>query len=83
MRIGTLKGGFGVTYVFIFLIGITLGITFEKILFKKVNIGTLKIDNSDEDGPYLFLELSKSISSFNKCKQVLMTVKEENYIPHE
>ena len=70
-------------YAFIFLGGFVLGILIEKILIKSSRIGTLRIDNSDGDGPYLFLELSKSISSFNKRKRVFMTVKEENYISHE
>lgn len=70
-------------YVFIFIGGIALGVFIERILCKSSHIGTLRIDNFDNDGPYLFLELSKSISSFNKRKRVFMTVKEENYIPHE
>lgn len=70
-------------YVFTFIIGVVLGLVIERIIIKKTHIGTLRIDNSDGDGPYLFLELSKSISSFNKRKSVLMTVKEENYIPQK
>lgn len=70
-------------YVFIFILGIIFGLAIERIMIKKSHIGTLRIDNSDGDGPYLFLELSKSISLFNKRKSVLMTVKEENYIPQK
>lgn len=70
-------------YVFMFIMGVVFGVLLERILIKKSHIGTLRIDNSDGDGPYLFLELSKSISSFNKRKSVLMTVKEENYIPQK
>lgn len=70
-------------YVFIFVVGIILGLVIERIMIKSSHIGTLRIDNSDGDGPYLFLELSKNISSFNKRKSVLMTVKEENYIPQK
>lgn len=70
-------------YVFIFLVGIILGIIFEKILSRSSYIGTLRIDNSDPDGQYLFLELSKSIPSFNRNKRVTMDVKNESYIPHK
>lgn len=70
-------------YVFIFVLGIILGILFERILIKSSHIGTLRIDNSDGDGPYLFLELSKNVSAFNNRKRVFMSVKEENYISHE
>lgn len=70
-------------YVFIFVVGIILGVIFDKFLIKSSHIGTLRIDNSDGDGPYLFLELTKSVSSFKKRKQVFMSVKEENYISHE
>lgn len=70
-------------YVFIFVVGIILGVLFERIVIKSSHIGTLRIDNSDGDGPYLFLELSKNVSTFNKHKRVFMSVKEENYISHE
>lgn len=46
-------------YVFIFVTGIILGVLLERILIKNSHIGILRIDNSDGDGPYLFLELSK------------------------
>ena len=51
-----------------------------KILQKTCYIGTLRIDRSDEDGPYLFLELSKNIPAFDKKKKVIMSVRDENYI---
>lgn len=70
-------------YVFIFVVGTIFGMLFERILIKSSHIGILRIDNSDGDGPYLFLELSKSVSAFNKRKRVIMSVKEENYISHE
>lgn len=70
-------------YVFIFIVGIVCGAFISRLLFKKHSIGTLRIDNSDPDGPYLFLELTTNISSFNKKKQVMLDVKDESYIPHE
>ncbi len=70
-------------YVFIFIIGIVCGTFISRLLLKKHNIGTLRIDNSDSDGPYLFLELSTNISSFNKKKQVTLNVLDENYLPQK
>lgn len=42
--------------------------------------GTLRIDTSDPDGPYLFLELHTPISEVMRHKQVTMNVSTENYI---
>ena len=46
-------------------------------------IGFLRIDRSDPDGPYLFLELKKSVNEIMTQKTVLLEVKRENFIPHE
>lgn len=70
-------------YVFIFIIGIVCGAFIRHLLVKKHSIGTLRIDNSDSDGPYLFLELSTNISSFNKKKQVTLNVMDESYLPQK
>lgn len=70
-------------YVFIFIIGIVCGAFTSHLLFRKHSIGTLRIDNSDPDGPYLFLELSTNISSFNKKKQVTLNVMDESYLPQK
>ena len=70
-------------YVFIFIIGIVCGAFISRILSKNHSIGTLRIDNSDSDGPYLFLELSTNISSFSKKKQVTLNVLDESYLPQK
>ena len=71
-------------YVFIFLIGVMFGVFISRLLLKKYSsIGTLRIDNSDSDGPYLFLELSTNIPSFNKKKQVTLNVLDESYLPQK
>lgn len=70
-------------YVFIFIIGIVCGTLINRLLLKKHSIGALRIDNSDPDGPYLFLELSTNIPSFNKKKQVMLDVLDECYIPQK
>ena len=66
--------------VFIFIIGIVCGTFISHLLIKKHSIGTLRIDNSDPDGAYLFLELTADTSSFNKKKRVVLNVLDENYI---
>ena len=41
------------------------------------------IDKSDSDGPYLFLELKKSVNEIVTQKTVLLEVKREDFIPHK
>lgn len=42
--------------------------------------GTLRVDTSDPDGPYLFLELHTPVSEVMKQKQVTLDVNTESYI---
>ena len=59
-------------------IGIVIGIIFSRIVFRFISIGNLRVDHSDPDGPFLFLELSKRIESVVRKKYV---VKYDDYIP--
>lgn len=43
-------------------------------------VGTLRIDTSDPDGPYLFLELHTPIDEVMKQQIVTLDVNLENYI---
>ena len=43
-------------------------------------VGTLRIDTSDPDGPYLFLELHTSINEVMLHKTVTLDVNLESYI---
>lgn len=65
------------------LIGILIGFVVTSIIHRKHPIGFLRIDRSDPDGPYLFLELKKSVNEIMTQKTVLLEVKRENFIPHE
>lgn len=47
---------------------------------RKDVMGTLRIDRSDPDGPYLFLELDKPLPSFENDKYVVFRVENENLI---
>ena len=49
----------------------------------KEAVGDLRIDRSDPDGPYLFLELDKPLSSFEQDEYVVFRIKNENYISHK
>lgn len=43
-------------------------------------VGTLRIDTSDPDGPYLFLELHTPINEVMRHKTVTLDVNLESYI---
>lgn len=47
---------------------------------KKDTAGTLRVDTSDPDGPYLFLELNTPVSEVMKQKQVTLDVNTKSYI---
>ena len=64
-------------------------LVFEAIIFayffnlnKKLNriVGTLRIDSSDPDGPYMFLELSEPVSSILNEEYVTLKVNKKSYI---
>lgn len=65
------------------VIGILIGFIGASVIRRKHPVGFLRIDKSDPDGPYLFLELKKSINEIVTQKTVLLEVKRENFIPHK
>lgn len=65
------------------VIGILIGFVVSSIIRRKHPIGFLRIDKSDSDGPYLFLELKKSIDEIISQRTVLLEVKREDFIPHK
>lgn len=70
-------------FALIFLAGVSLGILIVSIIFRAYFVGTLRVDRSDPDEPYMFLELDKGIGSISSKKHVILRVKLENYIPHK
>lgn len=64
-------------------IGIVIGFAVSFIIYRKHPVGFLRIDKSDSDGPYLFLELKKSVNEIIAQKTVLLEVKREDFIPHK
>ncbi len=68
----------------IFGIGIFIGIVCTTVLTHYKSVGSLRIDTSDpDDGPYLFLELSKDIGEIYRKKYATFKVSLKNFIPHE
>ena len=68
----------------IFGIGILVGIVCTTVATRTKSVGFLRVDTSDsDDGPYLFLELSKDIGEIYRKKYVMFKVSLKNFIPHE
>lgn len=67
----------------IIVISICIGVIGYCLAMKKYSkkpIGTLRIDSSDPDGPYLFLELATDPNIIKKEKYVLLKVDTRSYI---
>lgn len=68
-------------YAIIFLAGLLCGVV-GTIIVHRVRThtdGDLRIDRSDPDGPYLFLEISNSIDVIAKKRRVWFNVIDKNY----
>ena len=65
------------------VIGILIGFIGASVIRRKHPVGFLRIDKSDPDGPYLFLELKKSVNEIVTQRTVLLEVKCEDFIPHK
>ena len=59
----------------IFALGVLVGAIFTGIVFRLLLVGTLRVDHSDPDGPFLFLELSKRVEAVVSKKYVVLRVK--------
>lgn len=66
--------------VIILAIGIVVGSIITRIIIRPLDIGTLQIDTSDPDGPFMFLELSKDVDTVASKKYVILKVNLKNYI---
>ena len=65
------------------VVGILIGFAVSSIIRRKHPVGFLRIDKSDPDGPYLFLELKKGVNEIVIQRTVLLEVKREDFIPHK
>ena len=66
--------------VIIFAIGVVIGSIITRIINRPLDIGTLRIDTSDPDGPFMFLELSKDVDTVASKKYVILKVNLKSYI---
>lgn len=69
--------------IVIFLGGVVLGWLLSAILNRPRKVGTLRIDNSDHDGPYLFVELGRNVNDLTGMRTVTFDVKCEDFIPQK
>lgn len=68
-------------HTFIFLLGLMIGILGTNIVtrLRTRSDGKLRIDRSDPDGPYLFLEVSNAIHIPHKKKRVTFDVVDRDF----
>ena len=64
------------------LVGIFVGMVWRGVYLKTNTIGDLRVDHSDPDSPYLFLELNndQSVRTIEQQNYVMLKVKVENII---
>ena len=67
----------------VFIVGVSLGCAITQVIFWNKRVGDLRVDTSDPDGPFLFLELNKELTLVTAKDVVVLRVKKEDYIPHE
>lgn len=62
------------------LLGLCIGYSIARHLSKPIIFGKLKVDTSDPDGPYLFLELTDSVNVIQQQEYVTLKVDVSSYI---
>lgn len=71
---------------FMLIAGLLFGLGIAQIIFlrkKDEPVGALRVDQSDPDGPYIFLELYESVEDLSKRKEAIVEVKIQDYVSHE
>lgn len=66
-----------------FLLGALVGGFAIGIINSQPCSGRLRIDKSDSDGPYLFLELKEPVESLEKRDYAYLKVVQENFLPQD
>ena len=61
-------------YLIIFLTGILVGIFVSAIINRNKPSGNLIVDDTDSDGPFIFLEAPESVESIIAKKKVTLIV---------
>lgn len=68
-----------VAFAAAFVMGICVGLGCGIIMYRCKHIGNLVVDSTDEDGPFLFLELEEKPETFSKEKYVTLAIKKRGY----
>ena len=76
VRMATRRPPMEIIYIFI---GFAIGLVAAIIYYGKPQ-GNLRVDRSDPDGPYFFLEIKKPISSILKRKTIVLQVRCKNFL---
>lgn len=69
--------------ILVLMLGFALGFIFARkspIWSGSKSVGVLRVDTSDPDGPYMFLELHTGVEEVMGRKQVTLDVSTQNYI---
>lgn len=66
-----------------FVLGIAIGLFTSVAITKRFSSGTLKMNRTDPDGPYLFLELSEDIDEILRMEYITLKVDPNDYVSHE
>lgn len=67
-------------FAVVFALGVLFGLIIASFLNRSNSVGDLRIDTSDPDGPYLFLELSKGVGDIYRKKYVTLRINTKNYL---
>ena len=66
--------------VLLFLVGVLIGYIYAHRRLEHRAIGSIRVDRSDPNEPYLFLELSESLENIIKSNYVTLKVEAKDYI---
>lgn len=69
--------------VLLFVFGISIGFLIASIMLNHRAAGSLKIDRSDPDGPYMFLELSENVDQIIRSDYITLKVDTKSYISRD
>lgn len=70
-------------YICILIIGIIIGCVITIMSTRIKSIGALRIDYSDPDGPYLFLEIASHPDLIRTKRYITLQVKSDDFISHK
>lgn len=71
-----------ISAIVIGIAGGILGCILTNRMYSKKPMGVLRIDSSDPDGPYLFLELETDPNVLKKERYITLKVDTKSYISH-